>query len=64
MELSLGQYQQRPRPTYVGLEEVDDALWNVYLGPLWLDRFLEKELRIEDALGTRRRRKVLPMYQE
>jgi putative transposase len=49
---------------YVGLEEVDNDLWNVYLGPLWLGRFHEKELNIEDALGRRRRRKVLPMYPE
>jgi transposase InsO family protein len=49
---------------YVGLEEVDNYLWNVYLGPLWLGRFHEKELKIEDALGRKRRRKVLPMYPE
>ena len=49
---------------YVGLEEVDDGLWNVYFGPVWLGRFHEKELKIEDALGRKRRRKVLPMYQE
>lgn len=49
---------------YVGLEEVDNDLWNVYLGPLWLGRFHEKELKIEDALGRKRRRKVLPMYLE
>jgi putative transposase len=49
---------------YVGLEEVDNDLWNVYLGPLWLGRFYEKELKIEDALGRKRRRRVLPMYPE
>ena len=52
---------------YIGLEEVDNDLWNVYLGPLWLGRFHEKELKIEDALGRRRRRRrsrVLPMYPE
>ena len=49
---------------YVGLEEVDNDLWNVHFGPLWLGRFHEKELRIEDALGRRRRRRVLPMYPE
>lgn len=47
---------------YVGLEEVDDYLWNVYFGPVWLGRFYEKELKIEDALGRKCRRKVLPMY--
>ena len=49
---------------YVGLEEVDNDLWNVYFGPLWLGRFHEKELKIEDALGRKRRRRVLPMYPE
>lgn len=48
----------------VGFEEVDDDLWNVYFGPVWLGRFNEKELKIEDALGRKCRRKVLPMYQE
>jgi transposase InsO family protein len=46
----------------VGFEEVDDDLWNVYFGPVWLGRFHEKELKIEDALGRKCRRKVLPMY--
>jgi len=49
---------------FVGLEEVDDDLWNVYFGPVWLGRFHEKELKIEDALGRKSRRKVLPMYLE
>ena len=48
----------------VGFEEVDDDLWNVYFGPVWLGRFHEKELKIEDALGRKQRRKVLPMYLE
>ena len=26
---------------YVGLEEIDDGIWNVYFGPLKLGRFLE-----------------------
>ena len=49
---------------HVGFEEVDDDLWNVYFGPVWLGRFHEKELKIEDALGRKRRRNVLPMYLE
>ena len=49
---------------FIGFEEVDDDLWNVYFGPVWLGRFHEKELKIEDALGRKRRRKVLPMYLE
>lgn len=34
---------------YVGLEEIDDGIWNVYFGPLKLGRLLERHLRIEDA---------------
>jgi transposase InsO family protein len=36
---------------YVGLEEIDDGVWNVYFGPLKLGRFLERYMRIEDAYG-------------
>ena len=36
---------------YVGLEEVDNDIWNVYFGPLKLGRFLEEHMRIEDAYG-------------
>ncbi len=36
---------------YIGLEEIDDGIWNVYLGRLKLGRLLEKHLRIEDAYG-------------
>jgi hypothetical protein len=43
---------------YVGLEEVDNGLWDVHFGPLRLGRFSEKDLAIEDALGRKRRRKV------
>jgi len=47
---------------YVGLEEVDNDLWDVYFGPLRLGRFNERTLRIEDHLGrTQSRVKVLPM---
>ena len=35
---------------YVGLEEIDDGVWNVYFGPLKLGRFNERHMRIEDAL--------------
>jgi putative transposase len=34
---------------YVGLEEIDDGIWNVYFGPLHLGRLLERHMRIEDA---------------
>jgi putative transposase len=42
---------------YVGLEDIDDGIWNVYFGPLKLGRLLERHMRIEDAYGrlTRQR---------
>lgn len=40
---------------HVGLEEVDDGMWDVYFGPLRLGRLLEEYMRIEDALGKLRR---------
>ena len=45
---------------YVGLEEVDDGIWNIYFGPLKLGRLLEREMRIEDAHGKlwRHRKKM------
>ena len=43
---------------YVGLEEIDDGIWNVYFGPLKLGRFHERSLRIEDEYGRLKRHKV------
>jgi putative transposase len=43
---------------YVGLEEVDHGLWDVYLGRVKLGRLLEEKLRIEDHLGGLKRTKV------
>jgi hypothetical protein len=40
---------------YVALEEIDDGIWNVYFGPLKLGRFIERKMRIEDALGRLKR---------
>jgi len=40
---------------YVGLEEIDDGIWNVYFGPLRLGRLLERHMRIEDAYGRLKR---------
>ena len=40
---------------YVGLEEIDDGVWNVYFGPLKLGRLLERHRRIEDAYGRLKR---------
>jgi len=36
---------------YVGLEEIDDGIWNVYFGPLKLGRLLDRHMKIEDAFG-------------
>ena len=41
---------------YVGLEEVDDGLWDVYFGPVKLGRMNERILRIEDHKGRTVRR--------
>lgn len=43
---------------YVGLEEIDDGLWNIYFGPLKLGRFHERSMRIEDEYGRLKRHKV------
>jgi hypothetical protein len=54
----------------VGFEEIDDGLWNVYFGPVWLGRFHDAIGCIVDHLNrpARRRggdhrgaRKVLPI---
>ena len=37
---------------YVGLEEIDNGIWNVYFGPLKLGRLCEENMRIEDAYGS------------
>jgi len=34
---------------YVGLEEIDDGIWNVYIGPLKLGRLHERHMRIEET---------------
>jgi putative transposase len=41
---------------YVGIEEIDDGLWNVYFGPLTLGRLIERQMRIEDAFGCHNRK--------
>ena len=43
---------------YVGLEEIDDGIWNVYFGPLKLGRLHERQMRIEDEYGRLKRYKV------
>lgn len=36
---------------YIGFEEIDDGLWDVYFGPLKIGRFHECQRRIEDEYG-------------
>lgn len=43
---------------YVGLEEIDDGVWNVYFGPLKPGRLLERHMRIEDIYGRLKRKNV------
>lgn len=45
---------------YVGLEEVDDGVWDVYFGPVKLGRMDERTLRIEDHKGRLIRKKCHP----
>jgi putative transposase len=40
---------------HVGLEEIDDGVWNVYFGPLKLGRLHERHMRIEDEYGRLKR---------
>jgi len=47
----------------VGLEAIDDGLWDVYFGPIWLGWFVEAKFRIVDREGREFRRphpQVLP----
>jgi hypothetical protein len=46
---------------YVGLEEIDDGIWNLYFGPLRLGQLHERHMRIEDEYGRLTRHKVSPM---
>jgi hypothetical protein len=43
---------------YVGLEEIDNGIWNVYFGPLTLGRLIERYMRIEDEYGRLNRKTV------
>ena len=42
---------------YVGLEEIDNGLWDVYFGNVWLGRLDEKLMQIIDKLGRTQREK-------
>jgi transposase InsO family protein len=43
---------------YVGLDEIEDGIWNIYFGPLRLGRLSERHMRIEDEYGKLYRRHV------
>lgn len=43
---------------YVGLEEIDEGVWNVYFGALKLGRLHERHMRIEDVYGRLKRHNV------
>jgi hypothetical protein len=47
---------------YISFEEIDDALWQVSVGPVALRRFHEALLRIDDRYGdlARTRRRSAP----
>lgn len=40
---------------YVGLEEIADGVWDMYYGSVWLGRFYEKLMKIEDEKGKLQR---------
>jgi len=40
----------------IGLEAVDDGVWNIYFGHLELGRFDERQRRVIDRLGKKKRR--------
>jgi putative transposase len=42
---------------YVGLEEVDDGVWDVYFGSVRLGQMDERTFTIQDALGNRMRKR-------
>lgn len=46
---------------YVGLDEVDDGLWDVYFGPVKLGRMDERRLQIEDHKGRFARKRSREM---
>jgi len=41
---------------YVGFEEIDYKVWNVFYGPVKIGIFHEHKLKIEDSLGRLNRR--------
>ncbi len=45
----------------IGLEPIDDGVWEVWFGPLRRGRMDERQLTITDALGKAARRKLYTM---
>jgi hypothetical protein len=45
---------------YVGLEEIDDAVWNVYFGSFLLSRFDERDRHIHGAHNRNRLPRAKP----
>ncbi len=43
---------------YVGLEEIDDGIWNVYFGMLKIGRLHDRHMKIEDTYGRLNRRRL------
>ena len=43
---------------YVGLEEIDDGVWNLYYSTLNIGRLDERTMKIEDAFGRLKRKNV------
>jgi putative transposase len=41
---------------YIGLEEIDAGLFDVYFGPVWLGHFVEARLSIVDSYGRENRK--------
>lgn len=52
----MGTMGQQAIGEYVGLEEIDDGLWDVYFGAMKLGRLHERHMQIEDHLGRLKRR--------
>ncbi len=46
---------------YVGLEEIDNGVWNVYFGPLRLGQLMEEHMKVIDEFSKMKRHTVLPM---
>ena len=47
----MGSFFQWSEKFVLGLEEIDDGVWNLYFGALRLGRLDERNMRIEDAYG-------------